>query len=141
MDEIIVGVDRSDTARRAAVTAAQLAVSLGRPLHLVMAVNRTKPVSGGYGSDSFQTDWLTSAEEFLAALSGELPAKQITRSVSLSDPATAMCDEAQRLQASMIVVGNRRVQGLARVLGAVATDVARQAPCDVLIANTAEMAE
>jgi nucleotide-binding universal stress UspA family protein len=141
MDEIIVGVDRSDTARRAAFTAAQLAATLGRPLHLVMAVSRTKPVSGGYGNDSFQTDWLTSAEEFLAALGGELPAKQITRSVSLSDPATAMCDEAQRLNASMIVVGNRRVQGLSRVLGAVATDVARQAPCDVLIANTTEPAE
>jgi nucleotide-binding universal stress UspA family protein len=47
-----------------------------------------------------------------------------------------MCDEAQRLEATMIVVGNHRVQGLTRVLGAVATDVTRHAPCDVLIANT-----
>ena len=136
MNEIIVGVDRSDTARRAAFTAAQLAVSLDKPLHLVMAVSRTQPISFGSGSDSFHTDWLTSAEEFLDALGGELPAKQISRTVSLLDPATAMCDEAQRLEATMIVVGNRRVQGLARVLGAVASDVARQAPCDVLIANT-----
>jgi nucleotide-binding universal stress UspA family protein len=136
MNEIIVGVDRSDTARRAAFTAARLAVTLGKPLHLVMAVSRTNPISGGFGGDSFHADWLTSAEEFLAALSGELPAKRITHTVSLSDPATAICDEARRLQATMIVVGNRRVQGLTRVLGAVATDVARQAPCDVLVANT-----
>ena len=54
----------------------------------------------------------------------------------MQDPATALCDEARRLQASIIVVGNRRVKGAARLLGAVATDVARQAPCDVLIANT-----
>ena len=137
MNEIIVGVDRSATSRHAAFNAANFAVSLGKPLHLVMAVSRSKPMSGGSGGDSFQTDWLTDAEQFLDALSGELPAKQITRTVSVSDPATAMCEEAQRLQATMIVVGNRRVQGISRVLGAVATDVARQATCDVYIANTA----
>ena len=49
MDEIIVGVDRSDTARRAAFTAATLAAALGKPLHLVMAVSRTRPLSGGVG--------------------------------------------------------------------------------------------
>jgi nucleotide-binding universal stress UspA family protein len=136
MDEIIVGVDRSDTARRAAFTAAALAASLDKPLHLVMAVSRTKPLSGGVGADSFHTDWLSAAEQFLDALSGELPTTRITRTISLSDAATAMCDEAERLKATMIVVGNRRVQGMARVLGAIATDVARQAPCNVLVAHT-----
>lgn len=136
MNEIIVGVDRSDTARRAACTAAHLAVTLGKPLHLVMAVSRPKPISGGCGGNSSHMDWLTSAGEFLDSLSRELPAKRITRTVSLSDPATALCEEAQRLQATMIVVGNRQVQGLTRVLGAVAADVARQAPCNVLVANT-----
>jgi len=33
-------------------------------------------------------------------------------------------------------VGNRRVQGASRILGAVAADVAKHAVCDVLIANT-----
>lgn len=136
MQEIIVGVDHSDTARRAAFTAAHLAVTLGKPLHLVMAVSRIKPLSGGCGGDGFTTDWLTSAEQFLDGLSGELPAKWITRTISLSEPAAALCEEAQRLQATMIVVGNRRVQSISRVLGAVATDVTRQAPCDVYIANS-----
>ena len=36
----------------------------------------------------------------------------------------------------MIVVGNRRVQGATRVLGSIANDVARQAPCNVLIVHT-----
>ena len=137
MNEIIVGVDRSSTSRHAAFKAANLAVSLGKPLHLVMAVSPTKLLAGGSGGDSFQMDWLSSAEQFLDALSGELPAKQITRTVSVADPAIAMCEEALRLQATLIVVGNRRVQGISRVLGAVATDVARHAPCDVYIANTA----
>jgi nucleotide-binding universal stress UspA family protein len=47
-----------------------------------------------------------------------------------------MCEEARRLEARMIVVGNRRVQGAARVLGSIASDVAKHAPCDVYIANT-----
>ena len=47
-----------------------------------------------------------------------------------------MCKEAAELDALMIVVGNRRVQGVSRVLGSIANDVLKQAPCDVLIANT-----
>lgn len=60
----------------------------------------------------------------------------LTTAVQTGDPATVMCDEAERLGASMIVVGNRRVQTAGRVLGSVATNVARHATCDVLIVNT-----
>jgi len=137
MQTIIVGVDQSETARRAAFAAAKIAAACCSPLHVVMAVSRSKSVDVSVGaSDHWHVDWLSTAEQFLDALVGELPTSPITRSVSLHDPATALCEEAQRLEASMIVVGNRRVQGAARLLGAVATDVARRAPCDVLIANT-----
>ena len=34
------------------------------------------------------------------------------------------------------MVGNRRMQGLGRVLGSVANSVAHNAPCDVYIAKT-----
>ena len=137
MEAIIVGVDQSDTARRAAFAAAKLASACGKPLHVVMAVSRRSPVEVTVGgSDRWHLDWISNAEQFLDALIGELPACSVTRAVILKDPATALCEEAERLEASIIVVGNRRVQGAARLLGAVATDVARQAPCDVLIANT-----
>jgi nucleotide-binding universal stress UspA family protein len=139
MNEIVVGVDRSDTARRAALTGAQLATALGRPLHLVMAVSRDRSIDVKVrGGDGSHTDWVSAAEQFLDALRGELRTPEATCTVSLSEPAAAMCEEAERLNASMIVVGNRRVQGLSRVLGAVATDVVRHAPCDVLVANTAD---
>ncbi|MEY2400683.1 MAG: hypothetical protein QOJ08_794 [Ilumatobacteraceae bacterium] len=137
MQTIIVGVDQSETARRAAFAAANLANACGKPLHVVMAVNRAQSVDVTVGgSDRWHLDWLSNAEQFLDALIGELPGAPITRTVSLKDPATAMCEEAERLQADIIVVGNRRVQGSSRLLGAIATDVARRAPCDVLIANT-----
>jgi nucleotide-binding universal stress UspA family protein len=137
MDMIIVGVDQSETARRAAFVAARMAAAGGKPLHIVMAVNRRNAVDVAVGAtDRWHLDTLSTAEQFLDALIGELPGSPITRTVSLQDPATALCEEATRLEADIIVVGNRRVQGAARLLGAVATDVARRAPCDVLIANT-----
>jgi nucleotide-binding universal stress UspA family protein len=137
MDTVIVGVDQSQTARRAAFAAARLATAYGKPLHVVMAVNRKKTVEVAVGgSDHWHLDWLSTAEQFLDALIGELPASPITRTVSLKDPATALCEEAERLEAGIIVVGNRRMQGASRLLGAIATEVARHAPCDVLIANT-----
>ena len=47
-----------------------------------------------------------------------------------------LIEEAARTHADVIVVGNRRMQGVKRVLGAVASDVAHHAPCDVLIVKT-----
>ena len=48
-----------------------------------------------------------------------------------------MCDAADRLDARMIVVGNRHVQRALRIHRSIAADVAKRATCDVLIANTA----
>ena len=38
--------------------------------------------------------------------------------------------------ADVIVVGNRRMQGVGRLLGSVANEVAHNAPCDVFIVKT-----
>jgi nucleotide-binding universal stress UspA family protein len=136
---IIVGVDGSESARKAARRAAELAKSTGATLHVISAVDKlsveTIPAGGG------TTRTLTSgeaAESIAAEVAAEL--KQITPDV-VSDPhpgkpAEALVDEAIRLDASLIVVGNRRVQGIGRLLGSVATDVAQRAPCDVYIVKT-----
>ena len=133
---IVVGVDQSKTARRAAFRAAELATALGVPLHLVMAVSRGR-ADGMATETGHHVDWLAGAEQFLDSLKGELKVAVVTSAVVPADPATAMCDEATRLDAQMIVVGNKRVHGVARVLGAISMDVARHAPCDVLISDTA----
>ena len=44
--------------------------------------------------------------------------------------------QAQTHDALMIVVGNRRMRGLGRVLGSVARSAAHNAPCDVYITKT-----
>lgn len=136
MNDVVVGVDRSDTARRAAVAAAELAAAYGSNLHVVMCVDRGSSINVGVGSDQFRSDWLTEADQFLADLARELGHDQITHAIGDKDPATALCDEAARIGAKVIVVGNRRVQGVSRVLGSIASDVLKKAPCDVLIANT-----
>ncbi|MET0460593.1 MAG: universal stress protein, partial [Ilumatobacteraceae bacterium] len=51
-------------------------------------------------------------------------------------PASALLTEADRLQADVIVVGNRRMQGVGRLLGSVANEVAHNATCDVYIVKT-----
>ena len=135
MAHIIVGIDQSDTARRAADKAAELAGETSSTLHLLSCVHGTSETVG-VGSDQVTIDPISDAETFLKGVAGQLAHDDIKIHASYDDPSDAMCNLAEQLDARMIVVGNRRVQGAARVLGSVATQVARQAPCDVLIANT-----
>jgi nucleotide-binding universal stress UspA family protein len=60
----------------------------------------------------------------------------VTYSAARGKPAEALIKEAERLGDRMIVVGNRRMRGIGRVLGSVANSVAHKASCDVYIANT-----
>lgn len=136
MNDIIVGVDRSETARRAAEKAAALAAALGANLHVVMSAEHDKGVNMSVGGDTFRSDWVSETNQFLTDLGRSLKSGALTTSVADGDPAKAICAEARRLEAQLIVVGNKRVQGLARVLGSVASDVIRLAPCDVYVANT-----
>jgi nucleotide-binding universal stress UspA family protein len=138
MNEIIVGVDGSATARMAAIAAAEMATNFNAPLHIVMSMTRntSQEIQGG-GSERWHVDSIGIAEDLLKALAGELKTTSaISHAVVLSDPASALCEEAERLDASVIVVGNKRVQGAARVLGSIAGDVAKRAPCNVLIVHT-----
>ncbi len=101
-----------------------------------MTRNTSQEVHGG-GSERWHVDSIGVAEDLLKSLAGELKATvPVSHAVVLSDPANALCEEAARLDASIIVVGNKRVQGAARVLGSIAGDVAKRAPCNVFIVHT-----
>jgi nucleotide-binding universal stress UspA family protein len=136
MDRIMVGVDGSETAEKAAREAAALAERTGGSIHLVTASKRsgTQVVHGG-GSESWTISDLDRATEMLRALASTLHV-EVTCAVLDGDPAKAIVAEAERMEADLIVVGNRRVNGVGRVLGAVAIDVVRHAPCSVYIAKT-----
>ncbi len=135
---IVVGVDGGDSSLCAARRAAELAASTGAALHVLTAVTTAsvEEIHDRPGSSSITSGEL--AESIAADVARELGAgvRDITSGVLQGSPAVALVDEANRLDAKLIVVGNRRVQGISRLLGSVATGVAAHAPCDVYIVKT-----
>ena len=134
---IVVGVDSSETARKAAESALALARALGATLHVVTAFESDRTEVIGRGTDQLVLSHADSAETvagMLAKTAGQ--DLEVTHSAARGKPAEALIKEAVRLDATMIVVGNRRMRGIGRVLGSVANSVAHNAPCDVYIANT-----
>lgn len=137
MGTIVVGVDGSDTAQAACREAAGLAEALGSVLHLVCAVDPTPAVEVGVGSDKVIVDGTSEGALILQQTKSALPSNlKVTTGVVPGSPAKALVEEAERVDADMIVVGNKRMQGVKRVLGSVANDVSHSAPCSVYIART-----
>jgi nucleotide-binding universal stress UspA family protein len=137
-DVIVVGVDGSDTAMKAAEVAARLAAALGARLHVVTAYRDSGNETLVVGSDEFVFSTHDEALSVAQATAGQL-VSMVPGSTSgsvLGKADEALIAEAKRLDAMLIVVGNRRMQGIARVLGSVANDVAHHAPCDVYIVKT-----
>ena len=135
---IVVGVDGSETALRAAHTARDLAVSVGATLHVVSAFDSDKTQVFGSGSDQWIVSDAGNAETVARSVAEGLrrPDITVTYAAARGKPAEALIREAERTGALMIVVGNRRMSGIGRVLGSVANSVAHNAPCDVYIAKT-----
>lgn len=137
MHKIVVGVDESATSEAAALEAADLAKRTGAELHLVTATKRsgTQVVHGG--GEAWTVSDVDRASSKLHDFATRLNAgRKVTCAVLDGDPAKAIVAEAERIGADVIVIGNKRVSGAGRVLGAVAIDVVRHAPCSVYIAKT-----
>jgi nucleotide-binding universal stress UspA family protein len=134
---VVVGVDGSVTARKAAEAARDLATALGATLHVVSAFDENRSGVFGSGSDKWLVADADKAEHVARTVADTLGGDtKITYSAASGRPADALIREAIRKEARIIVVGNRRMQGVGRVLGSVANSVAHNAPCDVFIANT-----
>jgi nucleotide-binding universal stress UspA family protein len=134
---IVVGVDGSATAKKAAKSAKDLAAALGASLHVVSAFDSDRTEVFGSGSDRWIVSDADAAEQVARTVAESLGREiTVTYSAARGRPADALIKEALRVDARMIVVGNRRMHGIGRVLGSVANSVAHSAPCDVYIANT-----
>ncbi|MDQ0771443.1 nucleotide-binding universal stress UspA family protein [Pseudarthrobacter defluvii] len=134
---IVVGVDGSETAKRAAESARNLAAGLGASLHVVSAFDSDRTEVFGSGSDRWIVSDADAAEQVARTVAESLGRDvAVTYSAARGRPADALIKEAVRMDARVIVVGNRRMHGIGRVLGSVANSVAHNAPCDVYIANT-----
>lgn len=137
---IVTGVDDTDTATEAARTAARLAVGLDAVLHVISAYGKVDTIDVRAEGKAFvvspEQDAQTVAETTAGVLREEFPSLTVEPASAEGKPAEALVRVAEELDADVIVVGNRRVQGLARVLGSIASDVTQKAHCDVYVAHT-----
>lgn len=138
MKMIIVGVDGSASATEAAHAAARLAAATGAALHVVCAYARDQVADIDAGDSQHRVSVAEESESIAAAEAARVAIEgtATTSRAVQGKPAEALASEAERLDADVIVVGNKRVQSVSRVLGSVAAAVAHRAPCDVYIAHT-----
>ena len=134
---VVVGADDSATAREAVLVAADVAAASGGKLHIVTAYDRKSvtidqlPVEVRYSADH-PADALLRRLADLVSEHGLEPVVHATE----GDPADAIVRIAEDVGADLIVVGNKGMKGVRRVLGSVPNSVAHKAPCSVLIADT-----
>jgi nucleotide-binding universal stress UspA family protein len=137
-ETVVVGADESDTAAEAVRQAIELVKLTGGRLHVVSAYRHEHystaggaEAPGALGSrdlaESVVADHVSRARG--AGIESEGHAKA-------GDAANAICDVASEVGADLIVVGNKGMAGMRRVLGSVPNSVAHHAPCNVLIAFT-----
>jgi nucleotide-binding universal stress UspA family protein len=135
-ETVVVGADASDTATEAVRQAIELVKLTGGRLHIVSAYRPQQFATTGGEEQGIGTGDL--AESVLAdhasrARAAGVEAQTHPRS---GDAAEEICAVASEVKADLIVVGNKGMIGVRRVLGSVPNSVAHHAPCSVLIAET-----
>ena len=125
---IVVGVGKTDSAKRAAQVATDLAQRYGATVHIVMAFDK--------GGGSLDSPARKDAEAFLRSMVSTSPVDMQPHAIP-GDPAETVLMVAEEVGADLIVVGNRGMQGKRRLLGSVPNSVAHGASASVLIVDTA----
>jgi len=137
---VVVGADDSPTAAEAVRQAIELVKLTGGRLHIVTAYKPQQFASGASGVDQFLKSLGSNhlAESLLTELGSRarIAGVDAETHARTGDPADAICEVAAQVKADLIVVGNKGMTGVRRVLGSVPNSVAHQAPCAVLIAFT-----
>jgi nucleotide-binding universal stress UspA family protein len=142
--DIVVGLDFSDLSRRALEEALGLA-SFHSPseLHVITVAEHdgallhlpghADPVDEAQARELTRARVATIVDEHHAA-HGTAGLERIAVYVVTGDPAQMTCLLASELDAALIVVGTHGRKGLSRLmLGSVAADVVRDAPCGVYV--------
>jgi nucleotide-binding universal stress UspA family protein len=142
---IVVGTDGSDRAREAVRQAYELSKAFGATLHLVSAgpgksATRIDRESADAPADVQHTiNPREDLDELLSGIAAEehvAGVEVMSHAVLDTDPADAILQVAERRNADLIVLGNRGMAGVSRVLGSVPNKVSHHAKCSVLIVRT-----
>ena len=137
-ETVVVGADESATAAEAVRVAIELVKLTDGQLHIVTAYKPQQLRSAAGDEFSGSLSAVDLAQTVLTDLASRARSGGVAVETHLKDaaPADAICDVAAQVKADVIVVGNKGMTGLRRVLGSVPNSVAHQAPCAVLIAYT-----
>lgn len=145
---IVVGTDGSETAGLAVHHAIMLAKMSGAKLHIVHAYQVVTlgmaAMSASSGGPMIDAERLNSSlSESGAAVCSQATATAERGGVEVeahsmcSDPADALINVAQQVDADLLVVGNRGMAGVKRfMLGSVPNRISHHSPCSLLIVNT-----
>ncbi|HEX2232103.1 MAG TPA: universal stress protein [Thermoleophilaceae bacterium] len=141
---MLVATDGSETARLAVERAAELASGTGARVHVITAYRPLAArVEAGRAVDPEISEWRIASDAKADAVLDEACSTLRLRGVEAEpharsgDPADAILDLAEQLDADLIVVGNKGLSGARRfLLGSVPNKVSHHAPCDVLIVHT-----
>jgi nucleotide-binding universal stress UspA family protein len=138
-ETVVVGADGSPTAGKAFQYALELVKVSGGTLHIVLAYKRSATGTGGLPDEFIDgVDAGSRASSMLDDLASRARAvgvKAATHALN-EDPAEGIVEVATQEEADLIVVGNKGMQGVRRVLGSVPNAVAHKAPCSILIVQT-----
>jgi nucleotide-binding universal stress UspA family protein len=142
-DSIVVGTDGSASAKRAVEEAVRLAQALDAELHVVSAF---EPLRGARVTGAAQAAadiWHPLPDSEVESTLSQAAAAIRTRHAAVTthairrDPVDALLEVADKVDATMIVVGSKGMHGARRLqLGNVPNQVSHKARCNVLIVNT-----
>jgi nucleotide-binding universal stress UspA family protein len=138
---IVVGTDGSDTAAVALRTAATLAQTFGQPLHIVCAHQLRSGADGlalsaGMSTPTLDDSWVKEVLTDAAAQIRQSNVEVVTHAM-FGNPAEAILDVADEVNADLIVVGNRGIGSKSRfILGNVPSRVVHHATCSTYVVNT-----
>src|SRR5207248_10780295 len=142
-EQIVVGTDGSETAKVAVDEAVRLAKSLGAGVHLVSGYKPLRGAKIAGAPEGAAKVWAPLPDSNVEAILSEAAAGVRMQDVQVEthalegEPADALLKVAEKVGASMIVVGNRGMHGAKRMLGSVPNAVSHNAHCNVLIVSTA----
>ncbi len=135
---VVVGADDSQTALQAVIAAADVAQLTGGVLHIVTAYEPKSVRLADLPAEFRQSSTTHPADVLLDGLSRIVEQRGLKPVVHAAsgDPVDAIVQTAEQVHADLIVVGNKGMKGVRRVLGSVPNSVAHGAPCSVLIIDT-----
>ena len=128
MNSVLVGVDGSDGARRAAEFGRKVAQAFKAQLTFLHVIEKL-PAGALARLEALEGEWyeeqMRNATELLASLSEELQAPDVERAVELGHPVDVICREAEERNVDLVILGRHGHRPGPRLLiGSVGAQVA-----------------